>query len=127
LEPKLRSRNYSDLIAWQKAMDLVHAVYSASQSFPKEEIYGLTTQMRKAVVSVPSNIAEGQGRKSIGDFLRHLAISHGSLRELETHLLISRRLDYLEEDAMRKLMDLAGEVGRLINGLAASLSKRQNP
>jgi four helix bundle protein len=108
-------------------MDLVHAVYSASRSFPREEIYGLTTQMRKAVVSVPSNIAEGEGRKSIGDFLRHLAISHGSLRELETHLLLNRRLEYLEEDAMRKLMNLAGEVGRLISGLATSLSKRQNP
>ena len=122
----MRSRNYSDLVAWQKAMDLVHRVYIASRRFPKEEIYCLTTQMRKAVVSVPSNIAEGQGRKSIGDFLRHLSISQGSLRELETHLLISRRLDYLGEDTMQQLMELAGEVGRLINGLADSLSRRQN-
>jgi four helix bundle protein len=108
---EIRSRNYRDLVAWQKAMDLVDRIYSVTRSFPKEEIYGLTSQMRKAVVSVPCNIAEEQGRRSIGDFLRHLSISSGSLRELETQLLISKRLEYLEEETLHRLMGLAGEVG----------------
>ena len=114
-------RNYGDLMAWQKALDLVEVVYKATGQFPKEEIYGLTNQLRRAVVSIPSNIAEGQGRKSDNDFRRFLAFSHGSSREAETQILIAKRLNYLSEAQTERLMNLAGEVGRLINGLGHSL------
>jgi four helix bundle protein len=116
-------RNYSELIAWQKAMDLVESVYKATRQFPKEEIYGLTSQLRRAVVSVPSNIAEGQGRTSTKEFLHHLSIAYGSLREAETQVLIARRLDYLTNSQSQNLLAMAGEVGRLINGLSKSLAK----
>jgi four helix bundle protein len=117
----MAAKNYSDLIAWQKAMALVELIYKASAQFPKEEVYGLTNQLRRAAVSVPSNIAEGQGRGSVNDFRRFLAISHGSLRELETQILIAKRLCFLTSAQADRVMNLAGEVGRLINGLTNSL------
>jgi four helix bundle protein len=79
----MKVKNYQDLIVWQKAMDLVEEVYKASRSFPREETYGLTSQIRRAAVSIPSNIAEGQGRRTTADFLRHLSIAYGSLREVK--------------------------------------------
>ena len=121
----MAGKNYRDLIAWQKAMDVVEVVYKATGLFPKDEIYGLTNQLRRAVVSIPSNIAEGQGRSSLNDFRRFLAISHGSLWEVETQILIARRLDYLNQAQTERLMNLAGEVGRLINGLSHSLADRE--
>ena len=87
----MKVKNYQELIVWQKAMDLVEEVYAASKSFLREEICGLTTQIRKAAVSIPSNIAEGQGRQTTADFLRHLFISFGSLLEVETQTLIAVR------------------------------------
>src|SRR5262249_2051625 len=118
---KMALRNYTDLIAWQKAMDLVEAVYRATSDFPSRELYGLPSQLRRAAVSVPSNIAEGEGRRSKREFSHHLSIAHGSLREVETQVLIARRLQYIQDDDMRRLLDLAGEVGRLITGLSKSL------
>ena len=112
----MKVRNYQELIVWQKAMDLVEEVYKASKAFPREEIYGLTSQIRKAAVSIPSNIAEGQGRSTTPDFLRHLAIAYGSLREVETQTMIADRLRYLAQGKCQKIMNLAGEVGRLLNG-----------
>lgn len=117
----MKVRNYQELIVWQRAMDLVEEVYKASKAFPREEIYGLTSQIRKAAVSIPSNIAEGQGRRTTPDFLRHLAIAYGSLREVETQTLIADRLRYLTQGKCQKIMNLAGEVGRLLNGLMSSL------
>ncbi len=114
-------RHYSDLIAWQKAMDLVVLVYEATEPFPPKERYGLTNQLRRAAVSVPSNIAEGQGRSTTRDFLRCLSIASGSLQELETQLLIARRLNYLEEPFRPGLFELTKEVARLLNGLRNSL------
>ncbi len=83
------ARNYADLIAWQKAMDLVEETYRVSARFPKEEIYGLTSQLRRSAVSIPSNIAEGQGRRTKQEFTHYLSIAYGSLRELETQILIA--------------------------------------
>jgi four helix bundle protein len=103
-------------------MDLVELVYQATRQFPREELYGLTNQLRRAAVSVPSNIAEGQGRNSTNDFRRFLAIGYGSLREVETQILIAQRLQYINEAQTERLLNLAGEVGRLINGLSNSLS-----
>ncbi len=117
-------KNYQELIVWQKGMDLVEAVYKASQAFPKEETYGLTSQIRRAVVSVPSNIAEGQGRKSTKEFLHFLSIALGSLREVETQILIAERLTYLNKKQTAPLLTLSSEVGRLINGLYNSLTRK---
>ena len=118
------SMGYRDLIAWQKAMDLVEQVYRATGAFPGEERYGLTSQMRRAAVSVPSNIAEGQGRASTADFLRFLTIARGSVKELETQVLIARRLDYLDEQNVSGLTRRTEEVSRLLSGLIASLKDK---
>ncbi|MDB5296543.1 MAG: ribosomal protein [Phycisphaerales bacterium] len=91
------SRNYRDLIAWQKGMDLVEEVYRATRLFPADEVYGLTSQIRRAAVSIPANVAEGQGRGGAAEFARFLRIAHGSLREVETHALIAERLLYVRQ------------------------------
>jgi four helix bundle protein len=118
-------KNYRELIAWQKAMDLVEIVYKASGAFPKDELFGLTQQVRRAVVSIPSNIAEGQGRRTTAEFLHFLPIANGSLREVETQLLIAGRLCFLEGQEVERAMTLAAEVGRLVNGLANSPSRKR--
>ena len=114
-------RSYRELIAWQKAMDLVVAMYRASADFPREELYGLTSQLRKASISIPSNIAEGQCRWSTREFTHFLSIAHGSLGEVETQMLLAQRLGYLNDRTTSVLDEQSGEVGRLINGLARSL------
>jgi four helix bundle protein len=93
---------------------------------PREEQYGLTAQIRRAGVSVPANIAEGQGRRTNGEFLNQLSIAHGSVRELETHALLAERLKFFDAADVRAVMELAAEVGRLINGLANSLKVRKS-
>ncbi|MCA1572997.1 MAG: four helix bundle protein [Acidobacteria bacterium] len=118
----MKVKNYSELIVWQKAMDLVERIYEATREFPKEELYGLASQVRRAAVSIPSNIAEGQGRRSTNEFLHHLSYAHGSLREVETQILIAGRLGYLRQSNLDEVMRLSAEVGRLINGLANSLN-----
>lgn len=117
-------RHYTDLVAWQRAMDLVMLVYEATEGFPPRERFGLTNQLRRAAVSVPSNIAEGRGRDTTRDFLRCLSIAFGSLQEVETQLFIAQRLDYLEQRFQPGLFELTNEVARLINGLRNSLSRR---
>jgi len=117
----MKVRNYRELIAWQRAMDLVEEVYKSTKEFPREEIYALTGQIRRAAVSIPSNVAEGQGRRSTNEFLHYLSISYGSLREVETQILIAQRLQYINEVKCERLMEMAGEVGRLLNGLMTSL------
>ena len=119
----MASRNYTDLIAWQKAMDLVESAYRLAREFPRDELFGLTSQLRRAAVSIPSNIAEGQGRSSPGDFRRHLSIAHGSLREVETHIHIAARLHYINEARKQEILAQCGEVGKLLNGLWNSLAK----
>ncbi len=118
------TRNFRDLVAWQKAMDLVEAVYAATRGFPADERFGLTSQLRRAAVSIPSNIAEGEGRGSHNEFGRFLSIAYGSLREVETQLLIGVRLGYVDEAACKEAFSLAEEVGRLLNGLSRSLDRR---
>lgn len=119
----MKVKSYRDLETWQKAIGLVEEIYQVTRSFPKDEIYGLISQMRRAAVSVPSNIAEGQGRDSTNEFLRHLSIAYGSLCELQTQMLISYKLDYLNQQAYERLEDASACVARLINGLANSLRK----
>ena len=112
----MSGKSYRDLVAWQRAMHLTVSVYKASQQFPREELYGLTSQIRRAAVSVPSNIAEGQGRGSEKDFLRFLSIAYGSLQEIETQLLLAGRLSYLDGAEEQTLLNLCSEGARLING-----------
>lgn len=119
----MASQNYRDLIASQKAMDLVERVYQVTVRFPSEERYGLTSQLRRAAVAIPSNIAEGQGRGGHREFHRFLSIAHGCLREVETQILIADRLLYLDSHAAAELLSRCSEVGRLINGLMNSLSR----
>jgi four helix bundle protein len=116
--------NYRDLLAWQKAMDLVETIYDVTRTFPHEELYALSSQLRRAAISIPSNIAEGQGRRSTKELLHHRSIAHGSLREVETQILIAQRLDYLSEMKVASLIELTSQVGRLINGLANALARR---
>jgi four helix bundle protein len=104
-------------------MDLVQQIYVVTACWPRDELSGLTSQIRRAAVSVPSNIAEGRGRASKGEFLNHLGIAYGSLMEVETHLLIAQRLGYVCDESANGLGQAAAEVGRLVNGLAHALSK----
>jgi four helix bundle protein len=118
-------KSYQELIVWQKAMDLVQLVYESVRAFPKEEIYGLTSQLKQAAISIPSNIAEGQGRKSTREFLHHLSIAYGSLMEVETQILIAVRLEYLSQQYANQIIERTAEIGRLINGLSNALSNKQ--
>src|SRR5215210_3440151 len=117
-------RSYRELTAWKKAMQLAKLVYSLTGSWPKDEVYGLTTQIRRAAVSIPSNIAEGQGRFSTKEFMHFLSIAHGSLLEVETQALIAQRLGYLPGETAEHLLTSSAEVGRLINGLFRSLAEK---
>src|SRR5271165_4217955 len=114
-------QSYRELIAWQKAMDFTAEVYRATRSFPKDELYGVTSQLRRASVSIPSNIAEGQGRQSTGEFRQFLGHARGSLLETETQILLSERLEYLDRGTAENLLGQAAEVGRILNGLMNSL------
>jgi four helix bundle protein len=114
-------RSYVDLVAWQKAMDLAVSVYRVTQALPPEERFGLTAQTRRGAVSVASNIAEGKGRRTDGEFMNHLSMAHGSVCEIETQLLLAERLGFIEPQAVKPLLVDAAEVGRLIKGLMKSL------
>ena len=113
---------YSDLLVWQKAMDLVTSIYVITSSFPSDERFGLTSQVRRAAVSIPSNIAEGHGRKSSGAFLNHLSIALGSLMELETQIQIATRLSFITEEVGETVLARTDEIGKMLSGLKKSLS-----
>ena len=116
-----RTRHYRDLLVWQKAMELARAVYRETEALPKTEMYGLQSQMRRAAVSVPSNIAEGHGRLNDGHFRQFLATSRGSLFELQTQMELASDLKLLDEVRIKALMEQCEEVARLMNGLLAAL------
>ena len=116
-------RSYRDLVVWQKAVELVTEIYRLTQTFPKEEMFGLMSQMRRAAVSIPSNIAEGHGRLSRKEYIYFLGNARGSLAELETQLTIGNNLGYIDEAVMNRVLDQSGELGRILNGLLASLRK----
>jgi len=120
----MRIESYRDLIVWQKAMDYAEYVYKLTRRFPKEELFCLTSQLRRASTSIPSNIAEGHGRRSGKDFVRFLLVANGSLRESETQLLLAERLEYVKASDTLPVRDLAEEIGRCLSGLIASLEKR---
>lgn len=113
--------SYRDLLVWQKSMDLVVSSYDIAKRLPHQENYGLISQIQRAAVSTPANIAEGHGRRHRGDYLHHLSMARGSLLELETHLLISVRLAYVQSEDIEAVLGLADEVGRMISGLIQRL------
>ena len=118
------AESFRDLVVWQKSMALATDVYRVTKAFPRNEIYGLTNQVRRAAVGVASNIAEGKGRLSKKEFVQFLARARGSLLEVETQVEISRNLDYLDQPAFARLAKECGEVGRLLNGLIRSMQQR---
>ncbi|MGD9628469.1 MAG: four helix bundle protein [Pyrinomonadaceae bacterium] len=120
-------QHYRQLIAWQKAMELVDLVYDLTDDLPPEERFGLSLQVRRAVVSIASNIAEGQGRNSTKEFINHLSIAYGSLMETETQTLVAELRSYSTPEKRDRVMEKASEVGRLINGLSNSLGRRTRP
>lgn len=113
--------SYRDLLVWQKSIDLVVAVYGASRVFPREEMFGLTSQIRRAAVSIPSNIAEGQGRLTRGEFRQFLGQGRGSLYELETQVEAAARLSFLPRHEADHLLRRSEEISRMLNGLLLSL------
>jgi four helix bundle protein len=112
---------YRDLKVWKKSVDLVEQVYLVSKLFPDDERFGLISQVRRAAVSIPANIAEGYGRKHRGDYLHHLSMARGSLMELETHLIIAVRLGFAQRERMDPVWQGSQEVGKMLNGLWESL------
>ena len=117
-------RNFKELIVWQKAMDLAELVYDVTKQFPREEVYGLTSQLRRAAVSIPSNIAEGQARNSTAQFLNFLSIAQGSRAEVETQIMLAERLDYIDREISQEAANLLTEVNRLLRGLVNSLQDK---
>lgn len=117
-------RSYRELQVWQKSMELVVECYRVAEMFPKSETYGLASQLQRAAVSVPANIAEGQGRNHTREFINHLSIAYGSLMEVETHLQIAARLRYIDESLLDRLLLLSNEIGRMLNGLMQSLQRK---
>lgn len=114
-------KRYQDLKVWQRAMQMVKEVYGITASFPADEKFGLVSQIRRAAVSVPSNIAEGQGRLTKGEFKQFLGHARGSVFELETQILLSADLNYIEHSDLKRLMGLISEVSKMLNGLIKSL------
>ncbi len=120
--------SYRDLVVWQKALDLAEAVYVATQSFPRQEVYGLTSQMRRAAVSVASNIAEGHARQTRGEYIQPVGMARGSLAELQTQTILAARLQILSVEIEHNLNAQLAVVGRLLNALRKSLLRRSpNP
>ena len=117
-------RCFKDLIVWQKSIDLVEEVYRLTRGFPKHELYGLVSQLQRAIVSVAANIAEGNGRDSTKEYIHHLAFSLGSLAEVETLLVISLRLGYVTQNAISKMESKADEVGKMLRSLQKSLRSK---
>ena len=114
-------KTFKDLVVWQEGMNLVEMIYLQTKPFPKEEMYGLTNQIRRAAMSIPANIAEGNGRKNRKEYLHFLSIANGSKTELETHLLIAKRLNFLSQEAFEQLQAQQQLVGRLLSALRKSL------
>ena len=117
-------KTYTELFVWQKSMEIVTVVYKETRNFPKEEIYGLTSQIRRCAVSIPSNIAEGFGRKSQQDFIRFLKISMGSLFELQTQLRIAKNLEYLEEGKFNAVFEETREIERMLSAFIQSITDK---
>ncbi len=123
---EVRFKSYRDLEVWQLAMAFARQIYEVTGSFPGDERFGLINQMRRAAVSIPSNIAEGQARSSTAEFQRFIAIAMGSVAELETQVLLSQDLGFLNQDQQQQLMPKLDQIGKMLRGLYRSLDRRAN-
>ena len=121
----MKLESYRDLVAWQKALDLCEAIYQTSSHFPQHELYGLTNQIRRAAVSVPSNIAEGAGRITKGEYVQAIGYARGSLFEVETQVHIAERWQFINSAESAKLFERTKEIGRLTGGLIRALSNKR--
>ncbi len=121
------SKSFRELDVWKKSIDLTELIYNLTADFPKAEIYGLTSQMRRAAVSIPSNIAEGSARSTRRDFRSFVTIAHGSNCELQTQLLIARRLQFGTEQRIREAEQLSNEIGQMLTGLSKYLATPMPP
>jgi four helix bundle protein len=119
-------QSHKDLIVWQKAIDLAIVLHESTRDLPQQERFGLATQIRRAAISIPSNIAEGAARRTTRDFLAFMHVARGSLAEVETQLLVAGRLGYFSSAVHAELAQRSDEVGRLINGVIAGLQRRQS-
>ena len=117
-------QHYRELEVWQVAMDLAEQCYLLTKEYPKDELFGMTSQIRRAGASIPANIAEGQGRAHTKEFLNYLSIARGSLTELETHLLLSQRVGLARPEKIEPLLVLTDRISRMISGLRKALEKR---
>jgi four helix bundle protein len=122
---KARVTSYRDLVVWVRAMDIVEVCYKLSKQIPQSEIYGLISQIRRAAVSIPANISEGHGRKTLGEYIQHLSMANGSLKELETHLLIAGRLHYINDDEIISALEGCSEIGRMLATLIQKLRQKR--
>ena len=118
-------KSYRDLEVWKKSIELVEQIYLASKNFPREERFGLTSQVRRAAVSVPSNIAEGAARTGTGEYLQSLSVASGSLAEVETQLIIANRLTMLPPEKLAALLNQSEEISKMLGGLKRSLESRR--
>jgi len=116
-------QTYRDLIVWQKGISLVLKLYTETKSWPKDEVYGLTSQIRRSAISIPSNIAEGYGRNSTGDYIRFLQIASGSLYEFQTQLEISFQLSYLSEEKYVEINSLSIEIEKMLSSLISKVKR----
>jgi four helix bundle protein len=128
METKIYNKinSYKDLIVWQKAIDLVTTIYSLTRNFPNDEKFGVVSQLNRAVVSVPTNIAEGWGRESSKNYLQFLRISRGSLMEVETLMLISKNLNYVNDKNFELISNKIEETGKILQGLIKSMQQKIN-
>jgi four helix bundle protein len=118
-------KSYRDLIVWQKSIDLAKQIHEITEKFPKAELYGLTSQLRRASVSIPSNIAEGQARRTTADFQHHLRIALGSLAEVDTQLVLAEKFAYLSVETNNQLSPIISEIRRMLHGLLRSLPYKE--
>ncbi|MBL8545328.1 MAG: four helix bundle protein [Hyphomonadaceae bacterium] len=117
-------QSYRDLNVWQEAMAIAEAVYLLTRSFPQSELYGLTTQMRRASVSIAANVAEGNGRETSGAYVQFLRISQGSLKELETHLFLAQRVDLATTEQVEPILDECDKLGRMLRALIRAIQEK---
>ncbi len=120
-----KTRSYKDLLVWQKGISLAKLVYALTRSFPAEERFGIVAQMRRAAVSIPSNIAEGQARHTTGEFIQFISHAEGSLAELDTQLILSIELKFCTASAANPAFELIGELRRMLNALRRKLAGRE--
>lgn len=122
--PAAKVRSYRDLLVWQAAVELAVTCYSTTKSFPHSELYGLTSQIRRSSTSIAANIAEGHGREHTNSFIQYLRVAQGSLKELETHLIVSQKVELLGPDGLSSLLADADAIGRMLRSLIRSLQQK---